>query len=828
MKLFFSILVYAITMLSATYAQEKLQLADTISDETGQLRHFRLSSTEPVSKASDATAFLKSALGANENTDFQLVKTKTKRNNQKSELYQQLYKDVPVYDAYYYLHYTNNAFTHANGEYAEIERPANSPVINEAAAIDAAVKSASIIEGLNPVSTHVRLTLWRQNTQKSYRYVYEVKVLFADATKSKICMVDAGTGEVLMKVDDVCYVNIPSMGATVYSGNRNFTGDTFAGGVRLREVRNGVDIATLNNQNNVNINAVDFANATTTWTSAGANEGALDVHFGVEMFLDYFNTVPNPTRNSIDDNGHSITSLMNRWTVDNNNNPIPMDNAFFDPNDTRFSFGNGNVFFNSLTSLDVVAHELAHGFAFFEVGFNNTGEARSLNEGFSDIWGATIENWSGLPNKQTWLMGEEIMANGFSSLRSLRNPSNEGWLFPNFTEGNYPDTRLGNFWDANNADPHINATVLGHWYFLLSQGGIGTNDLANNFNVSGLGIQRAAQIAYNTELALTPSADFISVRTASIAYATQEWGANSCELKTVTDAWFAVGVGAGYSGTLGITVASPSTVCATGAQFTLNNLPAGATATWTATPANLFATSSGSGTSITLSAANGAQGSGTIIFTVTANCGNPVQLSRTFWVGNPSASNSTLIYPSGYRGVNPVTLCAGCSYNFLVDFVAGATSYTWVLPSGFSFINGRNSSTPGIKTASSNGTYVMYCSANGCGSSWTHSLTINISGGGGQQQRIAIYPNPASTDLTIESTQSDLTISDNSANETSLSTSNETFTAKLFDQFSSEILNGMSKNGKIVFDVTKIKKGIYYLHVIREQELIIRQIIIEK
>ncbi|HRE68833.1 MAG TPA: hypothetical protein PLM56_19335 [Cyclobacteriaceae bacterium] len=59
-----------------------------------------------------------------------------------------------------------------------------------------------------------------------------------------------------MKVDVVCYVNVPSTGATVYSGNRNFTSDTFAGGVRLREVRNGVDIATLNNQNNVNVNAV--------------------------------------------------------------------------------------------------------------------------------------------------------------------------------------------------------------------------------------------------------------------------------------------------------------------------------------------------------------------------------------------------------------------------------------------------------------------------------------------------------------------------------------------------------------------------------------------
>lgn len=193
----------------------------------------------------------------------------------------------------------------------------------------------------------------------------------------------------------------------------------------------------------------------------------------------------------------------------------------------------------------------------------------------------------------------------------------------------------------------------------------------------------------------------------------------------------------------------------------------------------------------------------------------------------PSASNSTLIYPSGQRGVNPVTLCAGCSYNFLVDFVVGATSYTWLLPPGFSFISGQNTSTPGILTSMTAGTYTLYCSANNaCGSSWTHNLTINI-GGGGQQQRIAAYPNPTSTDLTIESTQSDLTISDNSTTESSL-LSKEAFSAKLIDQFNSELRKGISENGKIVFDVRNIQKGIYYLHVIRGQDLVIRQILIEK
>jgi lysyl endopeptidase len=207
--------------------------------------------------------------------------------------------------------------------------------------------------------------------------------------------------------------------------------------------------------------------------------------------------------------------------------------------------------------------------------------------------------------------------------------------------------------------------------------------------------------------------------------------------------------------------------------------------------------------------------------------GRVVQTTDARLLCAPSASNSTLIYPSGQRGINPVTLCAGCSYNFLVDYVAGATSYTWYLPTGFSFISGQNTSTPGILTSTTAGTYTLYCTANNsCGSSYTHSLVITISGGG-QQQMIAVYPNPTSTDLTIESTQSDLTITNNSTTESSF-LSNETFSAKLIDQFNSELRNGISINGKIVFDVRNIQKGIYYLHVMRGQDLIIRQILIEK
>ena len=241
-----------------------------------------------------------------------------------------------------------------------------------------------------------------------------------------------------------------------------------------------------------------------------------------------------------------VTSYVHRWEQNQLlGTSSPMDNAYWDPNTRTLSYGRWFFLFNSVTSLDIVAHENGHGLAHFEVDFNRFGEAGSLNEGFSDIWGAVIENAAAPndPNKNPWQLGEQVMANGFSCLRSLQAPPFEGFRGGFGGEGNYPSSRLDQFWDINNTDPHINATVLGHWFFLLSQGGTGTNTIGNAFSVNGLGIQTAAQIAYNAELQINSAADFMAVRIESIQYAINQWGVCSNQVAQVINAWFAVGVG---------------------------------------------------------------------------------------------------------------------------------------------------------------------------------------------------------------------------------------------------------------------------------------------
>ncbi len=91
---------------------------------------------------------------------------------------------------------------------------------------------------------------------------------------------------------------------------------------------------------------------------------------------------------------------------------------------------------------------------------------------------------------------------------------------------------------------HTNSGVMNFWFFLLSDGGIGTNDNGDAFNVTGIGIEDAADIVYRAEsVYMTANTTFADARTNTIQSAEDIFGACSQAVESVTNAWFAVGVG---------------------------------------------------------------------------------------------------------------------------------------------------------------------------------------------------------------------------------------------------------------------------------------------
>ncbi|MFM7858743.1 MAG: matrixin family metalloprotease, partial [Flammeovirgaceae bacterium] len=194
--------------------------------------------------------------------------------------------------------------------------------------------------------------------------------------------------------------------------------------------------------------------------------------------------------------------------------------------------------------------------------------------------------------------------------------------------------------------------------------------------------------------------------------------------------------------------------------LTVQNQPANSVVTWSSSNASAVSFNPIGGNSTTPTRLNNFSGEVNITATLGGVCGNNVNITRTIWVGNPPANNSTLIW-TGIRGVNPVSLNAGSLNYYQVDNVATATSYSWSLPRGFTAY-GSSTTTAGPQlsaiTANQVGTYLMLCRANNtCGSSWTNSLTINVvgGGGGGGIQMRAAYPNPVSDSFTVKLKEED-------------------------------------------------------------------------
>ena len=333
------------------------------------------------------------------------------------------------------------------------------------------------------------------------------------------------------------------------------TADTRYSGTRTIETRSEVggfytlnddsrNVHTYNAQNSptngtYQFTSVDFADDDNVWSSAeydnaARDNAALDAHWGALNVYDFLQLLG---RNSINNVGMEIRSYVHVGT--------DYFNAFW--NGSVMSYGDGTP--DPLTSIDIVAHEMAHGVTSTSADLVYARESGAMNEGFSDIFGAAVEFFAKgtgtdtNPNAETWLLAEEFWPGGF--LRSMSDPKSKG----------DPDTYNGqNYTDAtSNCIPaqsndycgvHSNSGVLNHWFYILVTGKVGTNDAGDTYNVTGIGMSKAQEIAYLTlRDYLSPNSTFIDARNGAVEVASSLYGSNSAERKATQDAFYAVNVG---------------------------------------------------------------------------------------------------------------------------------------------------------------------------------------------------------------------------------------------------------------------------------------------
>ena len=461
--------------------------------------------------------------------------------------FHQEYKGNPVEYTAWYVHSKNGKVISANGFLHRSLPNAKSNAITAAQSIQFATNhiDATIYKWQLP-NEEAHLKLEQNNTEATYypqpklvyvpkgndyssdlyRVAYKMNIYAQEPLSRQIIYVDAITGEIVQSIEQIHVADIQGTATTGYSGTQTITTDQVStNNFRLRESGRGNGVETYNMQQGTTYgNAVDFTDSDNNWNNANAqfDEYATDAHWGAEMTYDYL--LNEHSRNSIDNMGFKLRSYIHY--------NVAYNNAFWDG--ARMTYGDGNG--SPLTSIDVAGHEISHGLTSNTANLIYNAESGALNESFSDIFGTAVERY-GRPGNWDWLMGEDLG----TAFRSMSNPNSKG----------DPDTYFGNNWASlsggDNGGVHTNSSVQNYWFYLLSDGGTGTNDNGDVYNITGIGFNDAEDVAFrNLTVYLSSTSTFADARFFAIQSAVDLYGACTPKVGQVTDAWHAVGVGPKY------------------------------------------------------------------------------------------------------------------------------------------------------------------------------------------------------------------------------------------------------------------------------------------
>ncbi|MBL7784289.1 MAG: M4 family metallopeptidase [Chitinophagales bacterium] len=680
--------------------------------------------TKQQSLSATRLAAQKNTLGLGFNDELISLNIQQDELGYKHYRYQQNFRDYPVEGAQLLIHENEEGKVYAanGGLVLGIEGEAN-VVLNEAAALQKALQyskgktfawqnddyqKALQASTDNPHASFYPKgeLVWASNSPKkepqSYKLSYKFDVYTIEPLSRKFIFVDAKTGEVVTTINRLHDADAPCTGTARYSCSNPvaITADNQGTYYRLREsVSRKIETYTANNGT-----TYSFWDITSTDNNFNEDITATAVHWSTEKTYDYFKNTHN--RNSFDGNNAKLMS----WVHFGNG----FDNAFWNGN--FMTYGDGSIF-SPLVSTDIVGHEIMHGITQYTANLTYSYEPGALNESFSDIFGTVIEFYAD-PTCADWMIGEDITSsyNGGQGIRNMQNP--------NLHE--QPDTYEGTYWytgSGDNGGVHYNSGVQNYWFYLLCQGGSGTNDFGTTYNVTAIGMTKAARIAYRMLSAfyLSPSSQYSDARVAAISAATDLYGANSAEVTQVVNAWCAVGVGTCSLSQGTITVTSPN-----GGEIWQAGSTQNITWTSTGTVSNVnlyYSIDGGSNWNFIANQAN----TGSYTWTVP---NSPTTLAR---VRVENSSNSTVADNSNanftIQGCNVIasfssdsgtTVCVPSTINF-TNTSTGATAYNWSLngtaqstATNFSYLF-NNAGIYTIQLTASNGN---------CSDTYTQTITV--------------------------------------------------------------------------------------------------------
>ncbi|MDI1461608.1 M4 family metallopeptidase [Catellatospora sp. KI3] len=355
-------------------------------------------------------------------------------------------------------------------------------------------------------------------------------------------LTDAGTAAVYGSYDEV--ETVFGIGRAYYSGtvqiDTTFTGTSYA----MVDPSHGSN-RTCDMLNSTSGPCVTFTDADNTWGDFALTNrasAAADAHFASAKTYDYFKFVHGQSGRT--GSGAGIVSRVHYG-----HNYV---NAYYDG--TQLTFGDGAGDAHPFTAIDVVGHELGHGYTDALVPLVYSGESGGIDEASSDIWATMVEFYAGAPGDPAdYTIGEEIDIYGTGApLSNLYNPALDGSSHSCWSIDTPP------------ADPHVSAGVGKHFFFDLAEGTGATRwgfspVCGSAAPVVGIGRAKAEKIWYralkvyalSTTKYVNPGSPGTTMRAHTLAAAADLYGMCSIEYKTVNAAWAAVNVpGATLCGSL--------------------------------------------------------------------------------------------------------------------------------------------------------------------------------------------------------------------------------------------------------------------------------------
>ncbi|MDQ0219867.1 peptidase M4 family protein [Peribacillus cavernae] len=455
---------------------------------------------------------------------------------------QQTKNGVPVEGSHLIVHYNEKGEVKTiNGQYYNEIEESNldtTPTIQADEALKKAKAAIDAPKVLDYPPTH-ELVVYPFEDQNHLAYKVNLNFLGTEPGNWFV-FINAKTGEVIDQYNGLMHANeykpIKGKGTGVLGASRdlhlshkNEPGSGEGTQFFLYDISHdgleGMSTYDFKNQwqaSTISLPGVLFAKKNNTWNE-DYDRAAVDAHYNSEKVYHYYKNQHD--RNSLDNKGMEIISTVHYGENYNN--------AFWNGRQMTYGDGDGKFMHTLSAGLDVAAHEMTHGVTNFTSGLKYRNQSGALNEAFSDIFGALVD-------EDDWEVGEDIMAveavaGGRDALRSLSNPSkypvNAQYTPYGNGSGKYPK-HMNEFYhlplNLDNGGVHINSSIINHAAYLA---GI------------QIGKEKLGKIYYRALTHyLTPDSNFSDARKALLSSATDIYGENSPESQATEDGLNRVGI----------------------------------------------------------------------------------------------------------------------------------------------------------------------------------------------------------------------------------------------------------------------------------------------